>query len=63
MSSQPPPFLHCPFCEKEVEIVTLQRDQVNTNVCIVVYFHPDGDQHFIRYEPKTYEAANHEYIP
>lgn len=46
-----PPVMDCPFCEKRVEIVTLQRDAENTSVCILTYYHPDGDQHFIQYTP------------
>ena len=47
-----PPLLNCPFCEKPVEIVTLQRSPEDVNICVVVYFHPDGDQHFVSYIPK-----------
>ena len=47
-----PPLLNCPFCEKPVEIVTLQRSPQDVNVCVVVYFHTDGEQHFVSYIPK-----------
>lgn len=46
-----PPLLNCPFCEKPVEIVTLQRSPEDVNICVVVYFHPDGEQHFVSYIP------------
>lgn len=47
-----PPVLTCPFCEKPVEVVTLQRSPEDVNVCVVVYFHPNGEQHFVSYIPK-----------
>ena len=48
-----PPIASCPFCEQPVEIVTLQRDPDNTHICTVVYYHPNGEKHFVQYEPKT----------
>ena len=48
-----PPLLNCPFCEREVEIVTLQRDPDAPDVCIVMYFHPDGERHFTTYRPQA----------
>lgn len=47
-----PPFFNCPFCEKPVEIVTLQRSMEDVNICVVVYFHFDGEKHFVSYIPK-----------
>ena len=47
-----PPLLNCPFCEKPVEIVTLQRSPDDVNICVVSYYHPDGEQHFVSYIPK-----------
>lgn len=47
-----PPLMRCPFCEKPVEIVTLQRSPEDVNVCVVSYFHDDGEQHFVSYIPK-----------
>ncbi len=46
-----PPLLNCPFCEREVEIVALQRDPDNPDICIVMYFHSDGEKHFTTYKP------------
>ena len=46
-----PPLLNCPFCEREVEIVALQRDPDNLDICIVTYFHADGEKHFTSYKP------------
>jgi uncharacterized membrane protein len=46
-----PPLLNCPFCEREVEIVALQRDPDNSEICIVMYFHPNGEKHFTTYKP------------
>jgi hypothetical protein len=47
-----PPLTNCPFCEKPVEIVTLQRSLEDVNICVVIYFHPDGERHFVNYTPK-----------
>lgn len=48
-----PPLLKCPFCEREVEIVTLQRDSDNPDICIVMYYHSDGEKHFTTYKPEA----------
>jgi hypothetical protein len=58
-----PPLTNCPCCEQSVEIVTLQRDPDNINICTVVYYHHNGDKHFVQYEPKangelTYDGIN-----
>lgn len=45
--------LDCPFCKKDVEIITLKRDPDNKAVVNVVYFHTDGDKHFTIYQPVT----------
>jgi hypothetical protein len=51
--SQFPPLLVCPCCEQSVEIVTIQRDLDNQKVCTVVYYHHNGEKHFVQYEPKS----------
>lgn len=48
------PPLTCPFCEKRVEAITLQRDPTAADVCTVTYYHEDGDQHFVQYRPKSF---------
>lgn len=47
-----PPLDQCPFCKREVEIVTIQRDAKTPEVCVVSYYHTDGDRHFITYTPE-----------
>lgn len=47
-----PPLLNCPFCEQPVEIVTLQRSIEDVNICVVSYYHPNGEQHFVSYIPR-----------
>lgn len=46
-----PPLTACPFCEREVELVTVQRDFDNPDICIVTYYHTDGEKHFTTYKP------------
>lgn len=48
-----PPLLDCPFCEPAVELVTLQRDPDDPAICVVTYFHEDGNKHFISYQPQV----------
>lgn len=48
-----PSMLDCPFCEQAVEIVTLQRDAEDPATCIVMYFHQNGDKHFVTYQPAS----------
>lgn len=51
INSQGIPVMECPFCKKEVEIVTIQRDEINNDVVNVRYYHADGDIHFVIYKP------------
>lgn len=55
-----PPVMNCPFCEKPVEIVTLQRSPDDVNICVVSYYHSDGDQHFVSYIPRQNESLTYD---
>lgn len=37
----------CPFCKKEVEKVVLKKSGAKPCVNIVMYFHGDGELHFV----------------
>lgn len=58
-----PPLMRCPFCEKPVEIVTFQRSPDDVNICVVSYYHPDGEQHFVSYIPKRQGELNYDEGP
>lgn len=58
-----PPLLNCPFCEKPVEIVTLQRSQEDVNICVVSYYHANGEQHFVSYIPKRQAELTYDERP
>ena len=56
-ASAMPPLMRCPFCEKPVETITLQRSVIDVNICVVSYFHPDGEKHFVSYTPRRHEEV------
>lgn len=39
--------LSCPFCKKGVEKVVLKKSGAKPCVNIVMYFHDDGELHFV----------------